>query len=172
MHRIDWRLFVAIALPVVFIVVLVGLYVIPNALAQPQYDFIFTENQYNYNQNYSLRLVNDKIEAAPINDYNTTQTKSIDLSQIQVKRYNQVLKKVETLSAKEANTLNLSDQTASPDGFTIGGSSNYGGLVTEVLVGGQYDSYNTLYLIKGLAKKKIDLGTTRYGFHFIAWVIQ
>ena len=179
-NKFDWKLFWAISLPVLFIIALAGIVLIPNALAKPKYDILFSElNDYSYNQTYNLKIVNDKITAQPSNRYNynnnntnSTDLPATDLTKVNVKRYSQQTKKVETLTVEQANKLTLSAESESPDGFTVGGSNSYGGLVSDVLVGGSYDSYNQLYLIKGLAKKKIDLGTNRYGFNFLAWVIE
>ena len=173
MNKFDWKLFIAISLPVLLIVVLAAFYVIPNSLAQPHYDFIYFDTSDYANQHYDIQLVNGNITATFNKYYNySTTITNPDTDQLKVKRYHVASKVVDTLTIEEANKLNLSGATESPDGFTVSGSNSYGGLVSEVLVGGQYDSYDQLYLLKGLTKKKINLGTSRYGFNFIAWVIQ
>lgn len=173
MNKFDWKLFIAISLPVLLIVVLAAFYVIPNSLAQPHYDFIYFDTSDYANQHYTIQLVNKKVVATLDKYYiNTNTTTRTDTDQIKIKRYHVASKVVDTLTIEEANKLTLSGSAESPDGFTIGGSNSYGGLVSEVLVGGQYDSYDQLYLHKGLTKKKVNLGTSRYGFNFIAWVIQ
>ncbi len=175
-NRFDWKLFWAISLPVVFVVILSAFYFIPSFMSSPQYDFIYSTDRA-YNAGYQLSSKGGRITATPHNyNYNSklldADLPEIDLNSVEIKRYLVREKKSITLTAAEANKLELSNESTAPDGYKIDGASYRGGLVNEVLIGGSYSSYKDVYLIKDFAKDKIEIDTdSSYDFNFLGWVI-
>ena len=188
----KWSLYIAIGLPIVFLVLLVGAFAVPKIFAEePQYDFIYKTRNADYSgrsYGYSYVISDGKISK----NYNPPSVyESKELTPAQIANYKSTAGDLDNLyvyevgpgnsrrvTIDEANAYSLDTNSVSPDGFVLEPANNGGGgggIVRE-LFGGESRNYNTLYLKKGFYSKAVRLqdGQPYYSYYsdnaFMAWI--
>jgi len=189
-----WTLIIALALPVLLIIVMAFYLYLPAIFVKPQTNFIYysgsyTENEVSYkvvnnrltvdyptiyNQNNAIRpiiLPNSTI------DKNTAQSSSPDVfndatySWPDIYLYNTLTNESQKITLAQAKIYNLSTDSTSPDGFTIDHGSSGGGFPFGYSSG----NYYTQYLKKGGYSKKLNINYNQnnpYNFNFLGWVVK
>lgn len=162
-HKI---LIVGMVIPVVFVLVIIGIIMVPRFLYSPQYDFLYaTGDTYYFDDIYSVR--NNKIIKSPVNYTDKTSNDS----EPRIYHYSISNDTVTEISYEEAQQFTLDSRSKSPDGFSIECSQESNAVFFLV-----FDSNQncTQQIIKGHGVNQrldIDHGTYRYNdIDFIGWV--
>lgn len=179
----KWPLYIAIGLPVLFIVGLICAVYIPQFFAKPpQYDFLYTvhiSNDY-YGQSYVVekgkvvrRYLPPPVDYKPAGakDYQSTTLESIYLYEVSKDKSRE-------LSLEEAQTLTLDQNPQAPDGYMLTGAQTNGGVVTELFGGNR--NYSARYLKNGFYSKQVYLTQSSSkpyyygpeGINFLGWVTK
>jgi len=168
-------LIVGIALPLLFVGILVAVVSMPPLFVNPQHDFLYTMSgsPYSYAVAYknSYTLVDGEVTLQPVvipPNYNTATLQNAPI----LYRYEVKDGSAHTISLSDAQSLKLDPGPTSPDGYTV--SYNYGNNGIFGLFGGN-TSDNGYYISNGHSSKKLtSLTTSDYysgaNFQLIGWV--
>ncbi len=180
----KWPLYIAIGLPVIFIIGLIGVVYIPQLFAeQPKYDFVYITRNLSepYGQTYTVeqgKIVKQYLpppidyKSSEVKDYRSVLLESIYLYDVETDKSRE-------LTLEEAQALTIDQNPKSPDGYIFTTGQNNGGVVTEMFGGNR--NYNSRYLKNGFYSKQIYLtqeGNSRNYYYdynsngFIGWVIK
>jgi hypothetical protein len=187
-------LILAFSLPLIVILAVALSVYIPSHNLSTNYNFIYASctdgrNNYPYNcaqyleKKYSVinnKLNISKTGTTTVNDYNSTNIKTIDVEEkkVYVDRiflHNTEMNESREITPEEATALNLNNLITSPDGITVSSNYNYNGGEFFPFGGGR--STFGYYLAKGKAKNKLNLinSSDQYyyqnNFKFIGWVL-
>lgn len=185
-NQSKWPVYIAIILPTIFIVGLIGVVFLPQLFTEkPKYDFIYKvsdRNQLNYG--YSFSVLNGKIakQYNPPPAYTAKDLTSEQLAQYEKSAgyieklylYNVTTDISKQISFEEAEQYVVNSDLVSPDGFALEGANGDGGIITGMFGGSR--NYNTLYLKKGFYSKEAKLQTSVYYYGnqnvLLGWVIK
>lgn len=179
----KWPLYIAIGLPVLFVVGLIGAVYIPQLFTKPaQYDFVYITRNLSepYGQTYTVeqgKIVKQYLpppvdyKLSEVKDYRSVLLESIYLYDVETDKSRE-------LTLEEAQALTIDQNPKSPDGYIFKSGQNSGGVVTDMF-GGNRD-YSASYLKNGFYSKRIYLTQEKssrnyYGYgpgDFIGWVIK
>lgn len=179
--RKNITLIIAIALPLLMVLFIIGSVYIPRMFVNPQYSFVYSTDGYYYNS-YEIRVqysvTDGKLteKALPSRlDYNG---KPILENRPEVKFffYDIVKDSAREISFEEAQKFTLNPESRSPDGYIL--DTSYGNDGIFELFGSR-SSNNGWYISKGMGSKKLTMMTS-YGnnyysydqFRFLGWVIK
>lgn len=168
-------LVVGIALPFVVVLVLLVAVYVPSLLADPQYDFIFTNEGYDYNRVYksTYAVVDGKIAQKPVTIRLGELDRTIVEDQPTLYRYSRETGTVHEISFSEAEMLALDPGPSSPDGYIVEYGYDRGGGFFPFYDSGSSSGY---YIAKGSARKKVPAIPSQNGpygsgqLKFIGWV--
>ncbi len=158
----------AIAIPVLLVIAIALSIYLPAAFAKkPKYDFVYT-NEDDYYYRYTVK--EEKIIELP-----QDQKSFYPLTRSDIKFYlhNTAENTNKEITLADAQSLNLSGDTTSPDGFTITRPDGNESIFT--LFFGGVNNYNSRYFEAPNSKigLKINLANPQgYYFHFLGWVIK
>jgi hypothetical protein len=182
MKPTNISLIVGLTIPILMVIGIALAIMIPAQSIHPQTDFIYVLGQYPS----GLSIDQGKqIQYTYIIKDNKIAEKTLTVSQKQdavpypysdqapifyIHHTNDNTNK--ELSFEELSKLKLSDETTSPDGFTMSYGTSSGGMF-PFFFEGQNDPA-TAYLAKGTGSKKVTIVSkeNRSQFSFVAWVIK
>lgn len=154
-----------ISVPLVLAGLLAAVVYIPQALAKPAYDFIYsTCSSYRCDKNVMVRdgrlevVLQDLKEGLRLSDQESTRFYYYDVSE----------QSTRPLTVDEAKRYQLDSSSRSPDGYTLSKDSTSSGFLF-------WDSSQSSWTLKnGMYKRKIDLQNDSYYYNesvmFIGWV--
>lgn len=165
---------IGIALPLVVIAVLAVAVSVPSLLTDPEHDFLFTNEGYDYNRVYrfTYEVLDGRIAAQPVSLHLGEYDRSIIEDRPTIFRYSAKEGTVHEVSFAEAETLVLDPGPSSPDGYIVEYGYNRGGGLFLFYDSGDSSGY---YIAKGGARKKIPAIPSQGGYgngqlKFIGWV--
>lgn len=171
----NFPLVVGIALPLLIVLALVIAVFIPSALADPEYDFLFTNEGYNYNRVYrsTYEVSDSRIALKSVTLHLGEYDNRVIEEKPTIFRYSADTETVHEISFAEAETLSLDPGPSSPDGYIVEYGYNRGGGFFPFYDSGGSSGY---YVTKGGARKKIPSIPSQGGYYgngqltFIGWV--
>ncbi len=165
-------LIVGIALPIVFIVILIVAIALPPMFINPKHDFLYTmgTNYYN-NVVYSnvYQVVNGKLTLKPVVVNATNPPARVMQDAPPLYQYKVKSNTAHEISLEDAQKLILDAGPSSPEGYTVG--YKYGNGDMFDLFGGNNNSYG-FYISNGSSGKRLTGINSRdsYNFALIGWV--
>ncbi len=181
-------LIIALAIPVVMMVLLAGAIYLPGIWNKPAYNFVYTDgaDSYAYAYGISYRVENGRVVEQNV----PYPPESKDELGVPIRYpypspkaptpklylYDIVSDSAKEISYEDAQKLNLSANQVSPDGFELS-MGNQGGGVFPIFFNGGYD-YGTYYLKGHGAAKKLNLpintNQNYYGrtVRLLGWIIK
>ncbi|MEI8337586.1 MAG: hypothetical protein WCF92_00385 [bacterium] len=173
-------LIIGISLPIVFIIIISAVIFIPSISIRPQYNFIYTSgnNQYQYNQIYSntYSVENNQLvlQTVPvqIEQKNNPNIKVIEDSILYL--YDVKNNTSHQITFDEAKKYIVDAGPSSPDGYTVKYEYNNSGIFD--LFGGSQNNGSGLFIEKDNGKKALTGMTNNnqysyYGdFKLIGWI--
>jgi hypothetical protein len=173
MNNKNLPIIVAIALPIVFLAVILLVVFLPTFSIKPTYNFIYSADgyvSYGYKNKYDIKDGNLVLSPIPLNSYDKVENRkeAPDLFVYDVK--NSSSKKI---SFEEAKKMTFDAGPSSPDGYNViyeGG--NYG--IFELF--GSDNSNRGYFISKGKAKKRLEGLTTASNYYYnndfnlIGWI--
>ena len=173
-------LIIGISLPIVFIIIISAVIFIPSLSIKPQYNFIYTNgnNQYQYNQIYSntYSVENNHLVLHPqsiqIEQKNNPNIKVIDAPTIYL--YDVKNNTSHQITFDEAKNYTLDPGPSSPDGYTVKYEYSNNGIFD--LFGGSQNNGNGFFIEKDNGKKALTGMTdnNRYSYYgdfkLISWI--
>ena len=170
----NFPLAVGVLLPLVVVLALVVAVFVPALLANPQYDFLFTNEGYDYNRVYrfTYQVADGRIALKPVELHLGEYDHSVIEERPTLFRYSAHDGAVHEVSFADAESLALDPGPSSPDGYIVEyGASRGGGFFLF------YDSRDSsgYYITKGGARKKVPAIPSQGGYgygqpKFIGWV--
>lgn len=170
MNTKNVPLIIAVALPVIFIVIVALFVYIPKANLSPKYNFIYTSRDYTFYGAYKndFAIVNGKITLKPNPEVIDAKNMS-DMPTLYV--YNVTDDTSRTITFAEAKELMLDPGPSSPDGYTVEYDYGHDGIF-EIF--GSNGNNRGAFISKGGAKKKVMIGSAdRYysdSFRLLGWI--
>lgn len=155
MNKQKLPLIIAIALPIIFIVIISVVIFLPSVFVKPAHDFIYTTegSSYgypNYRTTYSIK--NDRI----VSDVVILTKQQLENNNIQnapvLYRYDVVNDTSHEITFEEAQKLSLDPGPSSPDGYTVSYEYGHDGIF-ELF--GSNNNNNGYFIGKGNGKKKL-----------------
>jgi hypothetical protein len=171
-------LIVGIALPIVFILVLVAVILIPSLSIKPKYDFLYSLSNYNsYNELYknNYQVDGGKLSLQPVTVESNPGPGTVIQDAPQIFMYDVKTNTTHQVTFADAQKLTLDPGPASSDGYTVNYQYGNGGVLD--LFGGDDNTYG-YYVSKGNAAKRLtglpsnSYGYNNGGFVFIGWIEQ
>jgi len=170
MKHKNLPLLVGIALPVIFIIIMVIIIFTPALFVKPGHNFIYTnDSQIPYNQSYryNYTIKDSHIDLTPV----TIQEKTTVIEQLpKLYLYDVKAGASHEVSFAEVQKLTLDPGPSSPDGYSVNYDYSHSGIFE--LFGSRGDD-SGYYISKGNGKKRLGgLSTDRYNnnFKLIGWV--
>ncbi len=166
----NFPLIIGIAVPVVFIIIMMAIVYLPKLSINPEHNFIYTvNNAYNqYRNSYRVENGSIVIYANPISTYSSYKGDYPELYIYDIEKNTSKM-----ISQSEASKLGLEPGPSSPDGYNVGYSRGSYGLI-DIFGGGQSDS--GFYIEKDGARKKLSgLGIGQSSYYYsnievIGWI--
>lgn len=176
-------LIVGLSIPVLMVIGIALAIIIPARSIHPETDFIYALGQYptsvqieNGTQiQHSYTIKNKQITDTTLTISDKQLIAPYPYQQTSIPRFyihHTVTDTNDELTFEEVAKLSLSDDTLSPDGFTMTYGTTSGGMFPFYYEGGSDQS--TAYLSKNSGSKKINVITknNREQFSFVAWVLK
>lgn len=178
-NKDNLTLLLALAIPIVFILILVGYLYITPLIFKPKTNFIYYFNQSrNVNRSYAYNIINGKLDAqANYSSYSSSS--QTDQTEPQpnyifpeIYLYDVQTNESKVITLNEAKLHNYIKGDFSPDGFEVidGSDSSGGGLFYS-----GSSRYDEFFLKKNGYSKKINVSTDNnnnsyYNFELIGWI--
>lgn len=169
----NLALIAALAVPVIMIILVALTIYVPRTWAKPQYDFLYT-TEYNYYYRFSvmdgkINLTESPDPSAPKPAPYTAPNSGPEPAQPKPRIYlhHTQTDSNEEISLEKAQSLSLSGDTKSPDGYQVNRGDSSGSFFGS-------SGYGTFYITGHHLSKRVNLATSDYGydFHLIGWVIK
>ena len=176
----------AIAVPIIMIAAVALSIYIPRLTTHPNVKFLYTSSQNMYGYDYQYAVSDGKLVAHDNCNGNPSCISTLETSlkndpnkveYPQLYLYDATTDSSKTISQTEAMSLSLDSSIKSVDGYTVGHTENYNGLVGMWIFGGPNSDYNSIYLKKGSFSRKLVLDSENNGsafyfgsFGFLGWV--
>ena len=182
MKTANISLIIGLLIPVIMVIGIALAIILPAQSIHPQTDFIYALGQYpsgilidNAKQvQYSYIIKDNKIVNSTITVPQKPETVPYPYSdQVPTFYIHHTADNTnEEISFTNVEKLKLSDESLSPDGFTMSYGASSGGMFPFYFEG-QNDA-TSAYLAKGTGSKKVNVVTksNRSQFSFVAWVIK
>jgi hypothetical protein len=167
-------IFVGIALPLVFIVIISVVVFLPSFFVKPQHDFVYTTSDqsygyYDYDQGYknTYRVENGKIVLEPVQVRIDPSLKKDSIvykgDMPPLYRYEVKTNTSREISFKDAENLSLDLGPSSPDGYSVGYEYGNDGIF-EIF--GSNSNSDGLFISKGNAKKRLNGLVNNDGYYW------
>lgn len=164
-------LIVGIALPIVFIIILVIAVALPPMFIKPQYDFLYTIGTNYYDNVYSnaYKVVDGRLTLKPVIINATNPPARVIQDAPPLYQYKVKSNTAHNISLEDAQKLILDVGPSSPEGYTVSYKYGNGGMFD--LFGGNNNSYG-FYISNGSSGKRLTGITSRdsYNFALIGWI--
>ena len=167
-------LWVALAIPVLMVLVVAGSIYLPMSGAEPpQYDFIYALR--NYSDGYEYSVVDGRLVADVIHREGATKDVPAGVASAPTRFFRQdvAANTSQELSLADVQKLKIDNTIPSPDGYALKRGGQGGGVFPFFFFEG---NYNDQYLVKGTASFKMDLKEISEPYfaptQFIGWVIE
>lgn len=176
MNKKNLPIIIALALPILFVVIITGVLFVPTLSLKPSYNFIYSSNNGYYPYYMNIYKVNDQkqVTMEPNPSYNATNSYGYNDSQNapNLYMYDIITNTVKQITLEEAQRYVVDPGPSSPDGYQVNYNYNNNGIF-EIFGGG---SRRSGYVIsKGSASKALPamVGDAYYGsYTFIGWIIK
>lgn len=183
--RKNITLIIALLIPVIMVLFIIGSVYIPKMFVNPQYSFVYSSVDANYNYNYQVttekfvyEVKNGKVvkNILPVRyDYNNKPIAEYGPTE-KLYFYDVIKNSTKEISLDEAQKYNLNTESRSPDGYAL--ERNYGNYGIFELFGSNREN-NGWYIKKGMGSKKLTFGNTNnlnyYSYDqikFLGWVLK
>lgn len=183
--RKNITLIIALAIPVIMVLFIIGSVYIPKLFVNPQYSFVYmdtyNDGYYNYNaqitERYTYEVRNGKIVKTifpPRYDYNNKVIPEYG-PMPKLYFYDMTKNSSKEISYEDVQRYNISNESRSPDGYTLERTyDSYG--IFEIF--GTSRSSGGWYVKKGMGSKKLELGPMNSRSYysdqvkFLGWVLK
>lgn len=152
MKKENLPIIIAIALPILFIIIASALIFVPSILVDPQHNFIYTSDT-TYSKYENIYTVVDGKISIKQNPYIDEYSKVSIYDVPKIYLYNVEDDTSKEISLEEAQKFDLDPGPSSPDGFYINYEYGHNGIF-EIF--GDSGNNRGWYITKGNAEKKID----------------
>jgi len=173
MKNKNLPLIVGISIPFVFLLIFAGFVYIPRTLISPEYDFVYSLRDYEYNRVYQnkYRVTDGEIEMIKAEIINPNIEYAFVSESPELYLYDVDDEISRLITFEEAEKLSLYPGPSSPDGYVV--EYKYGNDGVFELFGGSNDDRG-YYVGNGKSwKKLLGIPTDYYyrnGFELIGWV--
>jgi len=168
-HKKHLSLILGFSIPIVMIIFVAASIYIPGLFVHPKFNFLYTTNQYYYDNRY---IVNNGrlIYNPPSSDQYYDSSQVSGLTELYL--HNVITNESTQISYEQAQDLQLDSSTESPDGFKVENGNESSGF----LFFGYSGDDSSEYLVGHNVSKKLNINTDTstydYPIHFLGWVIQ
>jgi hypothetical protein len=169
-------LIMALAMPILFILILTGYLYLSPLIVKPQNNFLYYFDDNNSESTYSYSIENNQLNATAPNYYYNQKnlpldtTKTPDSIYPTLYIYNVTTDQSQPVTFDQTGRYKYIGGNISPEGFeVVHGSSGGGGLFFNY----SSSNYEDFYLKKNGYSKKLNLNTNSsnyYNFEFLGWV--
>lgn len=173
----NWPLYIGVALPIVFILIILGVLYMPSLFLKPQYDFLYVTGS-RYAPTYTVTAEGALIEVDTANSNYPMYAENNPYERQRLYVYDVSEERSQEISYADAVTFVLNRSIESSDGFVVEHDRHYGGgLFAELAGGGSRTDYQ-LILRKGSVSKRMNepalYGSANFyydrNFTFLAWI--